>query len=355
MLDNVANIIGVLDTLPNSARVMLSAFVFALIAAILYQRVTYSQAGFNVTLYKVLLIASLLLPVTIGYGLDLRFVLFVDELPTPTVFPDWTWTFLYAIWAIGASLKFYLLARRIISIHIKSRQRRGISRKLTSRLEIWSRRIAVHSRFEDLVLDGENRPRLLGWPRTKLALPVASERWRTSTIDAVLVHDLSLVKANAPFWLILSELIACLYWFAPWMTKLTDILNSSFQGLADSLASSLIRDDLGYNSALRDMGNRIGNDINRYPIDSLIPQWGDSHSITDRIQHKEKPGYADPKYDRVFWSLSQVILLVFVLTGTTLDRARQEEDPMPFLFLYPPELQWGRSEDYDDKELETLR
>ena len=355
MLDTVANVIGVLDTLPNGARIVLSAAIFALIAAILYRRVTYSQAGFNVTLYKVLLIASLLLPVTIGYVLDLRFVLFVDELPTPTVFPASTWAVLYTVWAIGAFWNIYLLVRRIISIQVKSRQRKETSRKIMSRLEIWSRRMEVHSKLENLVLDGENRPRLLGWPRTKLALPVASERWRTGTIDAVLVHGLSLKKGNAPFWLLLSEFIACVYWFAPWMTKLTDILNTSFQGLADTHASSLIRDDLGYNSALRDIGNRIGHDVNRYPIDSLIPQWGDSHSIADRLQHKEKPGYADPKYDRVFWSLSQVILLVLVLTSTTLDKARQEEDSMPFLFLYKPELQWGRSEDYHDKKLETLR
>ena len=354
MLDNLTDIIGLLDALPSGGRVVLSSLVFAFISIIVIRCVNYLYAGFNITFFKVLLITSLILPLTIGYALDLRFVFSVYELPDPIALPTWIWPSLYLIWGIGAFWKTFLLIRRIVSIPQNSRHSIKTSRKIMSRLEIWSRRMQVQS-AKGLLLDGENRPRLLGWPHTRLALPVASERWRTSTIDAVLVHDLALVKINAPMWLIFSEFIASIYWFAPWMSRFTHALNTSFQGLADAHATSILRDELGYNSALRNIGNRIGDDLDRFPLDSLISQWENAGSVTERIEQKKRAGYADPKYDRVFWSLSLVVLLVYVLTGTTLDHAREEEDPSPFLFLYESELEWGRSKDYDDKELETIR
>ncbi|GIS97521.1 MAG: hypothetical protein CM1200mP24_08050 [Gammaproteobacteria bacterium] len=94
----------------------------------------------------------------------------------------------------------------------------------------------------------------------------------------------------------------------------------------------IIRDDLGYNSALRDIGNRIGDDLDRFPLDSLISQWGNAASVTERIEQKKRVGYADPKYDRVFWSLSLVVLLVYVLTGTTLDQARKGKKVLRHFF-----------------------
>ena len=74
MLDALTDIIGILDTLPNGARVVLSSLVFAFISAIVIRYVDYLYAGFNITLFKVLLITSLILPVAIGYAYDLRFV-----------------------------------------------------------------------------------------------------------------------------------------------------------------------------------------------------------------------------------------------------------------------------------------
>ena len=289
MLDALTDIIGILDAVPNGARVVLSSLVFAFISAIVIRYVNYLYAGFNITLFKVLLITSLILPLTIGYAFDLRFVFSVYELPDPIGLPTWVWPALYLVWAIGALWNTSLLVRRILSIPRKSQHSTTTSRKIISRLEIWSRRMQVQS-AKSVLLDGENRPRLLGWRHTMLALPVASQRWRTSTIDAVLVHDLTLVKINAPKWLIFSEFIAGIYWFAPWMARFTTALNTSFQGLADAHASSIIRDDLGYNSALRDIGNRIGDDLDRFPLDSLISQWGNAASVTERIEQKKRIG-----------------------------------------------------------------
>ena len=352
MQTSLALIVGTLDSIPDPIRAMLSAIVLAAAVKILGRRIDTSDAGFNVSFRKTAIAALIGIPLIICFALNWRFVVLVDELPAIGQAPAALWWTVYAVWGCGALWHVARLGQRVRTVLRSPDQ--SAPEKIRRRLDIWCNRLNIDADRIAMVLDADDRPRVTGWSKTVIRLPRASERWRTGTLDAVLLHELSHAKTRAWQWLLTSEIVAAMYWPAPWLRGLTVDLNRAFQRLADSKASAQLRDNLGYAAALREIGDRIGEPAAADALDPLVLHWSDGASVHTRGK-QISVGSSDPLYDRVFWALAQATLAVFLLTGTTLREAREEDERASMIRFSPMELPFSRSEKYQNEEVETRR
>ena len=349
----IAHIVGSLDSLPDPVRALLAALVLAGVVGLISKRIARSGAGFNLAFRKTAIVALVGIPLVICFALNWRFVVMVEELPAIGGLPGPIWWIAYAIWGGGALWWLGKLGMRLRQVlHYEAKD---IPDKIRRRIEIWSDRLDLDPRKIRIVLDGEDRPRVAGWSRPVLSLPRAAERWRVGHLDAVVLHELLHVKQKTWRWLVLGEVISAIYWPTPWLRDVLRDVNEHAQRVADAKASALLHDSMGYGAALKDMAERIGNDVSRFPIDPAVIQWGDGESIRQRREIAASSyGGSDPLYDKVFWALAQATLAVFLLTGTTLREAREDEESS-CIVLNPFNVGFERSEKYMDKDVETKR
>lgn len=172
---------------------------------------------------------------------------------------------------------------------------------LEARLRHWQRRLGDER--EVMVRVGSvSLPRGIDWPARVIDLPNASAHWPAAAVDVALIPPLCHFTLRHLPWLRFAALMGCLYWPFGFMRRaLSERLISDFEVAAHELAQSCYRDPLGFRRAEKQLQDRLGVE-----------------SRTEPAAAAEQQVLADDPYGRVFLTFVQMLLLVYVLTGTTL-------------------------------------
>jgi hypothetical protein len=351
MFDWLITLVGVLDSLPDAGRAMLSGAVLAGGLCYVERRLPANLVGLAIAYRKAVLVALVCVPLLVYYALGLRFVMVVEELPEIAAAPSFLWWSLFGVWGIG------LLARGAGDIAKLIRSARRITRypsadgKLIGRLEFWQQRIGITKRVA-LCLGNSEQPWTHGSLKPMIGLPRSAAHWPAPVQDAILVHELCHIKHRHWAWLVASRLVAAVYWPITWVSGLTEHLNLDFQESSDARAIEFFGDRMGYSRALKHIAQRIDplphEQASTSPAEnSPLLAWHDSESLESREAAVRSSVSRDPCYDRVFWGLTQATLAMFLLTGTTLEQLYIPEDAqfVPEEFWY---VSFGASSRYED-------
>lgn len=351
MFDFLITIVGVLDSLPDASRAVLSGSVLAGGLCYVERRLPANFSGLAIAYRKAVLVALVFIPLLVYYVLGLRFVVVVEELPEIAGPPSLLWWSLLGVWGIG------LFARGASDV---ARLRRSAGQvadfpaadeKLASRLDFWRRRVGI-SQPVAVCLGNSEQPWTRGSLKPVIGLPRSAARWPAAVQDAILVHELCHIKHRHWLWLVAGRLVAALYWPIPWVAGLTEHLGHGFQEASDARAIEFFGDRMGYSRALKHIAQRIDPLPHEQPGtqpagNPALLAWQESASLGNREALVLSSVSRDPCYDRVFWGLTQATLAMFLLTGTTLEQIYIPEDPtfVPAEFWY---ISFGRSSRYED-------
>jgi hypothetical protein len=151
---------------------------------------------------------------------------------------------------------------------------------------------------------------------------------------------------------VVGGLIAALYWPLPWVRTIADGLNGSLMESGNRLAMSCFNDRLGYERAAKQLEQRL-----QAPAGAMrMPKWEEEEqpAFITRTRYQTKSARKDPQYDRVFWSLVQATVVMFILTGMTL-RQLEEFEAQDVDLSERWFFSYERSDDYSDKDVESTR
>lgn len=349
MSDVLITAIGVLDSLPNAGRALLSGAVLAIALVILESRLPHDCSGLAIAFRKTALLALVAVPLLICAVLDLRVVVVVEELPSVGRMPALASWGALAVWAAGAIMQGAREVRRARALNLHAGDPDAA---VLQRAEFWRRRIGLSPPVAVRRAAGED-PSTTGLLRPAIYLPRSAGRWPVTVQDAVLVHELLLVRHRDWAWLVLGRVVAALYWPVPQIARLTEDLRRAFQHAGDARAIEYFDDRLGYVRALRHVAQRIDplpheEPPHEEPTKSApLLGWQDSAALEQRAADLASDASRDPCYEKVFWAMAQATLAVFLLTGTTLQRFYVDERPpfVPDAFWY---VSFDRSARYED-------
>ena len=351
MFDFLITIVGVLDSLPDAGRAMLSGAVLAGGLCFVERRLPANLIGLAIAYRKAVLVALLIIPLLVYHVLGLRLVVVVEELPEIASAPSLLWWWVFGVWGIG------LFARGAIDVARLVRSARQVAHfpaadaKLASRLDFWRQRVGITQPITLCTANAE-QPFTCGWAKPVIGLPRSAARWPAPVQDAILVHELCHIRHHHWPWLVAGHLVAAVYWPIRWVAGLTEHLDRDFQEASDARAIEFFGDRMGYSRALKHIAQRI--DLAPHEQSGAQPAgnptvlvWHDRASLEDREAISLSSVSRDPCYDRVFWGLTQATLAMFLMTGTTLQQIYIPEDPkfVPDEFWY---ISFSPSSRYED-------
>ena len=351
MFDWLITMVGVLDSLPDAGRAMLSGAVLAGGLCYVERRLPANLVGLAIAYRKAVLVALVCIPFLVYYALGLRFVLAVKELPEIASAPSVLWWSLFGVWGIGLVARGASDTARLLRADRQTARFPAADEKLVNRLEFWQQRIGITQPVAICLGDSE-QPWTHGVLKPVIGLPRSAARWPAPVQDAILVHELCHIKHNHWAWLVTGRLIAAIYWPILWVAGLTEHLGRDFQEASDARAIEFFGDRMGYSRALKHIAQRIDPLPHEQPGaqpsgNPALLAWQDSASLGGRETAVLSSASRDPCYDRVFWGLAQATLTMFLLTGTTLEQLYTPEDAqfVPDEFWY---VSFGRSSRYED-------
>ncbi|MGI9328338.1 MAG: hypothetical protein ACR2PZ_24185 [Pseudomonadales bacterium] len=270
---------------------------------------------------KTALLALLFVPLLIALTPHSRMPIYVETLPTNAVTSLHWFSALLALWFLIALILVVLQLVRwradpqsiwqVPVLLVRRSSNEGgptpalkfdqAPKALEARLSHWQRRLGDDS--DVLVRVGSVlAPRGIDWPARVIDLPNASAHWPAAAVDVALIPQLCHFTLKHLPWLRFAALMGCLYWPFDFVRRaLSERLISDFNVASRELAQSCYRDPLGFRRAEKQLQDRLG----------VAP-----HS--EPAAPAEQKVLADDPYGRVFLTFVQMLLLVYVLTGTTL-------------------------------------
>lgn len=335
-MDFVARLIAVLDGLPDSGRGLLSALLLVLLLMAFdgwvrggsqlappaenddstrarWRRLRLSFKGYRwrIAHVKTSLLALLLVPLLSSVLAGVRIPVFVEALPGALPLNPW--------WLQGPLLVWLLVALALFGQRLwqwsarpaslwrcatampntgKLRPAEPAPAAMVKRAEHWQRRLGLNQAIA-LRLGDVAAPMALFDGGRVIELPRAAAHWPAAATDVALIKQLCHFALGHHHWLRFATLVGCLYWPLRYVRELLPSrLEQDFQAAAGELAAACYRDPLGYRRAAKALAERLDTG-------PVVPV---------------QPPQADPEdpYGRVFSVFVQVVLVVYVLTGTTL-------------------------------------
>ena len=166
-----------------------------------------------------------------------------------------------------------------------------------------------------------------------------------------MTRELCYVRGRTRLWHVVGASIAALFWLVPSVRAIAHGLDHSLEQTCNRLAMSCFSDRLGYDRAKKQLEQRLETQTDG----QSMPVWEAAEaSVGMGPRYQRRSRRKDPQYDRVFWSLVQVTVVVFILTGTTLQQLEVfdgEEVELSERWFFSYE----RSADYSDKKIESTR
>lgn len=334
-----------LDTLPQGGRILLLAFLLSL-ALVGFTRVLSPKYGekMHILYRKAALLALILVPYLVWLT-DIRMAVYVDNVRNfSTDIPYYATIALLVAWIAGVVVQVYRLGKRV-GATVAQVPKTQASEKLKKRLEHWQSRLNFKSTV-GLLTEGGDRP----WhTNDTVVLPAAALNWPMGVVDAMLLLQLAQLKNRCWYWILTSEFVACVFWFAPWVAKLAEQLRALLPHPAVSLARAAYRDPEGWRRDFRALKQRaetlrqVGGVEDVYlrmdlgldsddPRDT--PRIG-SDEATEAVTHEQRwrqtrqkrwQKHFDP-YERVYWLVASASLVVAIFSTLTIERSPPEFEP----------------------------
>ena len=319
----LAQLIAVLDGMPDTLRGLLSALLLLLLLIAFdvwvqrarnlaapdpeedswrarWRRLRLSFVGhrWRIAHTKTSLLALLLIPLGSVLLVDARLPLFVESLPNARGYDHW-WLhgplLLWLLIALG------LMARQFWRWRAQYQRRQAdatlVPDAISKRTAHWQRRLGIEHELV-VTLQAVDEPLGERWPARGIALPRAAAHWPAAATDVALIEQLCHLSLQHHAWRVLAVVVGCLYWpFGFVRDRLPQRLELDFRSAAAELAAACYRDPLGYRRATRALEERLGS---------------------PGMDHELITADANDPYGRVFLVFVQMILAVYVLTGATL-------------------------------------
>lgn len=319
----VAQLIAVLDGMPDTLRGLLSALLLLMLLIAFdvwvqrardlespdmdddswrarWRRLRLSFVGhrWRIAHTKTSLLALLLIPLGSVLLVEARLPLFVESLPNAQSYDHW-WLhgplLLWLLIALGLMVKVFWRWRA----QHQNRQADAapVPDAISKRTAHWQRRLGIEDNIA-VTLQAVDAPLGERWPSRRIALPRAAAHWPAAATDVALIEQLCHLSLKHHAWRVLAAVVGCLYWPFGFVRRvLPQRLALDFHSAAVELAAACYRDPLGYRRATRALEERLES------------PGADREMITTD---------ANDPYGRVFLVFVQMILAVYVLTGATL-------------------------------------
>ena len=334
-----------LDTLPQGGRILLLALLLSL-AFVGFTRVLSPKYGENMhILYRKAALMALIVVPFLVWLTDVRMTVYVEEVRYfATDVPHYTTIALLVVWIVGVIVQVYRLGKRV-GATVAHMPEGDAPEKLLKRLQHWQSRLNFKANIQ-LRANGGDYP----WHTNDMVvLPAAALNWPVGVVDAMLLLQLAQLKNRCWYWVLTSEFVACVFWFAPWVAKLAEQLRALLPHPAVGLARAAYRDPEGWRRDFRALKQRadtlspvggaddsllrmdlgLDTDDPRNVIEDAGPR------ITDPITHEERweqtrqkrwQKHFDP-YERVYWLVASASLAVAIFTTLTIERSPPEFEP----------------------------
>ena len=144
-----------------------------------------------------------------------------------------------------------------------------------------------------------------------LILPHDWQRWTSSTLKAVLAHELIHIHRKDDRWLILTRMLVLLYWWMPWLKFLFDSYLKVMEESCDDAASELVGERTEYVQALAQAAGVPGASANLSI--SNAPAMAIHHLVgrVGRFRHRR---IIELDTAGVYWCVIGILVLVMFLT-----------------------------------------
>jgi TonB family protein len=316
----------ILEALPNAAlRMVLIGAAAWLVLRILRARNPHVEA----LVWRMMLLAGLLLPVLLYSGLAPRF----DALDLPAaasmmvtagardvnfsavkVPASTVWGLLASIYLAVALALIVRLAAGLVGMWRISRAARPMPTRDDVRI---STRVQSPATFGSIIL-----------------LPAESQEWPAERLDAVLAHERAHVRSRDGYWSWLAQLHAAIFWFNPlawWMQRRLETLAET---TSDDAVVAARHDPVEYAALLLDFA--------RHPNSRSVVMSVAESNLSERIERllaRTPPASALPRAAR--WAALALLVPVVVFAAST-TRAAPPAAPAaapapPALTLPPPD------------------
>ena len=330
-----------LDTLPQGGRILLLALLLSL-AFVGFTRVLNPKYGENMhILYRKAALMALIFVPFLVWLTDVRMTVYVEEVRYfSTNVPHYATIVLLIIWIVGVVVQVYRLGKRV-GATVAHMPETEATEKLTKRLHHWQSRLNFKANIE-LRTEGGNYP----WhTNDTIVLPAAALNWPIGVVDAMLLLQLAQLKNRCWYWVLTSEFVACVFWFAPWVAKLAEQLRALLPHPAVSLARAAYRDPEGWRRDFRALKQRaetltqvggiedgllrmdlgLDTDDPRNVVGDLI-EAATHEERWENTRQKRWQKHFDP-YERVYWLVASASLAVAIFTTLTIERSPPEFEP----------------------------
>ncbi|MEM7002226.1 MAG: hypothetical protein AAF529_15660 [Pseudomonadota bacterium] len=253
-----------------------------------------------------------------------------------TPWPSYVFYGVLTVWALGTAVMLFVLARRAHATGQHVLRGDGDT-TLDKRCVHWSRRLGMQRQIEVGMDGGEH-----AWCwRGRILLPHAARGWKRGLQDVVLLNQLAHIKLNHGWWLLAAHGVSALYWPMPWVKNLLQPMSSELAYAASALAAAAYRDPAGWVRDVRQVEQRyetllaVGSDEDwlRLPgevaLDAETVQQAAPADVEQKwaaTRERRAQKYFDP-YERVYWLIAVVSLVVGAGTTLTIEQASPEMEP----------------------------
>ncbi len=340
-----------LDTLPQFGRIMLLALLLSIVLSV-FARILPARYGDNthILFRKAALLALIGVPLLVWLT-DLRMTVYVVQAETfESTWPRLATALTISFWLLGVGVSGHRLWQKIDATRAEVVDN-APSEKLKKRLSHWQGRLNIDAELR-LVVQGAQVP----WhTKETIVLPAAALNWPSGVVDAMLLLQLAQIKQRCWHWMLLAQIMVCLFWYAPWVKKRVAELLILLPRPAVGLARAAYRDPDGWRRDLKqaqlrlqtmapvgDEGDpllRLEPGLDAAPgLESDKPQQGWTAQVSgaagvtsettrwDQVRQRYWRRHFDP-YERVFWLVAAASLLVAFCTTLTIERAPPEFEP----------------------------
>ena len=340
-----------LDTLPDFGRVFLLALLLTGALCGFARLMRGGKAGALSLLYRKGALLALIVVPAIVYLFDVKVPVPVVQVTRfAAIWPEYLAYGVLVVWLGG-----FLFSLAIILDHFRrtfrmSGSAAAVSGKLMTRVNHWHQRLGGTGSVR-VICAGSEMPWHLGpvWGSSVIVLPAAAANWPVGVTDVLLLWQLAQTRQRCWLWAVVGRLVSAVYWFAPWVSRLSDDLVEELPLPAWALAQAAYGDPDGWSRNLRNAFSRCETlravslsaapRLLRLPAPNRIPdnlsgrpgELGELSEVSfdDRWQlakrkHREK--LRNP-YEQAYWLIAVASILVCVTTTLTIRQAPPEFEP----------------------------